>query len=324
MVRTVVVVPTNRPECLRTFLDAWVELFVQHGVRLVVVEDGDNPTATIHSYGLFRTRRGPIRREDLGDNADLVCRRTDGVRNLGFLAAARLEPDVVITLDDDVEPPPDADPIQEHLAALHRTSPVGWMNTAAYPAPRLRGFPRRVPTVPVVVSHGVWTGVPDFDGETQLELESSPGGIPDTLPYHRGPVPRGCLMPVCGMNLAVRGSWLPHLFFAPMGADSGESELARFADIWAGICLKRAVDAGGGAAMVTGASTVVHKRASDARRNAAAEELGREWNEHAADLAAGAVPAGCPPRFREYWERYDAQRRRWRTLVSGLLAGGEL
>lgn len=41
---------------------------------------------------------------DLGKDAWIVPRRTDAVRNYGFLLAAREKPDMIVTLDDDCYP----------------------------------------------------------------------------------------------------------------------------------------------------------------------------------------------------------------------------
>lgn len=223
------------------------------------------------------------------------------------------------------------------------------------PVPYLRGFPYGVrDEAPVMVSHGVWVNVPDLDGKTQLELTADgtrPQDIPYSLPYFRGSVPRGCYFPMCGMNVMVRKEALPYLYFAPMGPDSGVVEtcseceggseeyynspdklrdapcskcggrgsvspLNRFADIWCGVLLKRHCDAVGWA-IYTGASTVVHTRASDPHKNAEQERLGLEWNEWAWSLG-DTGPANLPHDFLRYWYSYIAKSIRFRDLIREL------
>jgi len=272
--------------------------------------------------------------------------------------------DYILTLDDDVHPSAGSDPIQEHLDVLQRRVPISWMNTslpgvlnrdAGYRFDDLntplylRGFPYGIrDEAPVKVSHGVWVNVPDFDGKTQLELGkcqcvnrewSGPhqptcskcngtgydgSRLPYSLPYFRGPVPKGTYFPFCGMNVMVHRDALPYLYFAPMGPDSGIEGLNRFADIWCGILLKRATDSLGWA-IYTGASTVIHTRASDPHKNVEQERLGVEWNEkvwkqhdlyQTAKHHSGSYPG--EPDHSAYWRSYLDKAARFRDLIRKL------
>lgn len=326
------------------------------------------------------------------DSEGLVCRRTDACRNLGFIHVANLtrpadlpnrvparQFDYILTLDDDVHPTAGSDPIQEHLDVLGRRVPVSWMNTATeqvvargYETQKeaeestdpialdlrdkplyLRGFPYGIrEEAQVMVSHGVWVNVPDFDGKTQLELGKCPNcygagtvaivpvndvmscgsdqrcpkcngtgydgsRLPYSLPYFRGPVPKGCYLNFCGMNVMVRKEALPYLYFAPMGLDSGVEGLNRFADIWCGILLKRHCDAMGWA-IYTGASTVIHTRASDPFKNVEQEKLGMEWNEKAWQYGMSIYETGNGDPFVSYWRSYLDKAARFRDLIRGL------
>lgn len=271
MPRIVCVVPTVRPERMAAFRDAWQPLFDRHGVQLFTVWDGDRPE--VERPGGQRVR------------ADLVvpptvqrafANRTDSVRNYGFAWAAVTVPDLthVLTLDDDVTPVPGDDPIQAHLDVMGKPVPLSWMNTAHGHEPYLRGVPYAVRNEATVeLSHGVWREVPDFDAPTQLQLT---GRVPSRLDFFRGPVPRGVLFPLCGMNVMVSRRALPHLYYAPMGPTAGG--LNRFGDIWMGVTLKRAFDARDWA-VYTGAAEVVHTRASDVFTNLAQEAEGLRLNE---------------------------------------------
>jgi hypothetical protein len=352
MPKIVCVTPTIRPESMANFRKAWAPLFEKHRVTLITVWDGETPRVEVEPWG------GPITGfpDYLGNQTpahmrDLFCRYTDACRNLGFVAAAKLGADFILTLDDDVavpKPEPSHDPIQEHLDALSLRVPLSWMNTAHMGAPYLRGVPYDVrDEAPVMLSHGVWVGTPDFDGETQLRLEKcgrcngtgdepltemgsdpcqncddcvgtgkNPNGVPKTLPYYVGPVPRGVLFPLCGMNVMVRREALPYFYFAPMGPDSGFPDLHRFADIFMGVQLKKQFDAEGWACY-TGASTVLHTRASDAVRNMEQERLGRQWLEWCSKTK-GYEPKSHDPLF-SYFNSYFGKRCRYADLIRGLM-----
>jgi reversibly glycosylated polypeptide/UDP-arabinopyranose mutase len=321
MPKIVCVTPTIRPECHRKFRDEWGGLFEKHGVTLVTVWDGEEPLVEVPGLATFKAGELPVR-WSYDANKDLFCRFTDACRNLGFVAAAHLKPDYVLTMDDDCYPPPGGcgypDPIQAHLDALQRRVPLGWMNTAHQGADYLRGVPYGVrDEAPVMLSHGVWVGVPDFDGETQMRLEREQGGVPSALPYYVGPVPRMALFPLCGMNVMVRAGALPLLYFAPMGKDSGAPDLHRFADIFMGVHLKRLFDRRGWACY-TGASTVLHSRASDAARNYTQEGLGRKWLEILTDGNGVWGDDGLSV----YWSKYLDKAAKYESLVKGILEGG--
>src|SRR4030095_7177687 len=65
---------------------------------------------------------------------------------------------------------------------------------------RPRGCPKVAAEIRTVVTHGLWNGVPDLDGETQLRNE----GMRVTFPPHSVQVPPGILFPMCGMHLQLR------------------------------------------------------------------------------------------------------------------------
>lgn len=326
MVKTkiVVVVPTVRPEQMKLFRTAWNELFCKYEVTLITVYDGDEPEVVVEHPATGQIEK-PIHWAIVSDSwKQVVCRHTDAVRNLGFLVACSYKPDVVLTLDDDVVPV--GDTINDHLNVLVRRVPTTWMNTAHQNAEYLRGVPYVCRSESgVVLSHGVWIGIPDFDAETQLRLEQTKG-IPESLPYYVGPIPKYALFPLCGMNVAIRKQVLPYFYFAPMGPDSGVkcsicdgrgttidydlegnrcdelcgscngsgSPLNRFADIWMGISLKLEMDRHGHACY-TGGSVVRHTRLSDATKNMEQERLVRKWND---DKEVRAFWRTGPPEFR--------------------------
>ncbi len=360
MAKIICVVPTCRPESHAAFVKAWAVLFEKHHVTLITVWDGDEPMVSIASpNGAVMVYREPLSALLPEGSRDLFCQHSDVCRNIGFMVAAKLmtdADDVLLTMDDDVAPQPGYDweeegghkffskkitndPIQAHLDALARRVPLGWMNTAHEGVPYLRGVPYGIrEEASVMLSHGVWVGTPDFDGHTQLWMEGKAkapppeGGVPYTLPYFVGPVPRHVHFPVCGMNVAIRREALPYFYFAPMGPDSGVEGLNRFGDIWMGVFLKHQFDQKNWA-IYTGASTVLHTRASDAQRNFEQEKLGREWNERITpwkwlstfpqEAEPVPVPVGSTVSQQEwnYFRSYADKRKRWAALINKILGG---
>lgn len=302
------VVPTIRPERFEKFLSDWTELFQKHQIILIRVNDGDHPTLDLYDFRQ-KGEKTSITEHWYTQYQSLVFRHSDVVRNLGILYSATFQPEYLLSLDDDVAPIPGVDPIQQHLDVLLQSVPLSWMNTAHHFAPYLRGFPYSVRNESkVVLSHGVWTGVPDFDGETQLYLEQSPGGLPQHLPYYVGPIPRGVLYPMCGMNVMIHASILPFFYFAPMGPDT-QLPLHRFGDIWLGVILKRILDSRN-LACFTGNSIVCHTRASDAVKNMELEKQGREWMEDSL--------SSCQQK-NDYFKMYDKKLDEFHQTIIKLL-----
>lgn len=260
-----VVVPTipERKEIYDKFLEHWTPLFEKHHPIYVEVIDGENPTANDKSI-----------KEIMGKHGSSLSNFNAGIRNLGFAYVAKYHPDVkfIITLDDDCLPM--GDPIQQHIKALESKVSTSWMNTMMMTdAGKNDDFPRGFPygvreEAEVVLSHGVWWNVPDWDAPTQL---NKPKGYQPS--FYRGPVPKGALFPVCAMNMAFHVKLLPYIFQAPWFEG-----IRRFDDIFAGITAKRAIDENGWAA-VTGYADIWHDRASNVFTNLKNEAPGIELNE---------------------------------------------
>lgn len=251
-----VVIPTIRPKEMAKFMEAWQPLFDKHNVRLVVVSDGEVPTVN-SQYNA---------RDILGDYADCITNFNGGVRNLGFAYVAKhlKDTEYIITLDDDEVPI--CDPIQDHIDALNMKVPISWMSTASE---YMRGFPYAVrEEAEVVLSHGVWEGVADWDAPTQLVK-----GSHRPVEFYKGPIPKGIYFPMCIMNVAFKPKVLPYIFQAPWAEN-----VHRFDDIFAGITTKRAIDENKWAA-VTGYSRVNHQRASNVFKNLEHEAKGIGLNE---------------------------------------------
>lgn len=297
MHRLACVVPTIRPDSFSDFQDAWREWFERYDVTLVAVEDGKEPT--IKSMGAIN-RRFSLK-EVMGKDSDLIYNLNDGVRNLGFAFVAKMLPDVdvILTFDDDVRPR--GDTIGDHLRALDSFVPTSWLSTTMG-GDYMRGFPYGIRSESeVVLSHGVWHGVPDLDASTQLVR-----GVfqPD---FYRGPIPAGVFYPMCIMNVAFKRKLLPYFYQAPMGPRAG---LDRFADIWSGLHSKMVIDQNDWA-VVSGYAAVNHQRASNPFNNLVKEARGVGINEwYWREL--GDSPTD------PYFVLYDSLRGRWEKFINSL------
>ena len=172
-----IVIPTIRD--MRPFMEAWRPLFDKHNVELLVVYDGDVPKVRNETVNTL-----------MGKYKDCIVNFNAGVRNLGFAYVAKYLPDVeyIITLDDDEVPI--GDPIQDHIDALNKRVPVSWMSTAV--DEYMRGFPYGIrEEAEVVLSHGVWEGVADWDAATQLVK-----GSHREVEFYKGPIPKGIYYPM--------------------------------------------------------------------------------------------------------------------------------
>lgn len=260
-----VVVPTIRPESWKLFAEAWVPLFIKHNVALFKVDDSGEWPIVYNS-----SKAGD--KKETASNSEWLFNKSDCCRNAGFWAAYKWGAEIIISLDDDVYPV--GDPIQDHINALSMSVSPIWMSTAQ--DWRVRGIPVGGEKWPVMLSHGVWAGVPDFDAPTQLLHPN----VQD-IAFNRTNVPLGVLCPICIMNVAFRRELLPWMYQAPMGQRLTEFGLPagdRFADIWSGVVAKLACDLNQWG-VVTGYSTIYHSRASNVFTNLRKEAIFMEQNE---------------------------------------------
>lgn len=269
-----IVVPTIRESCYQKFYKFWKNF----GFEIIKVVDGPDPTAN-----------GKSVKQIMGKDADLIYNLNDGVRNLGFAYVARYHPEceVIVTLDDDTKPI--GNTLADHLRALDMRVCTSWMKTTSS---YTRGFPYGIrEEAEVVLSHGLWEGVKDWDAPSQLAI-----GNPD-VDYVKSVIPKGIYYPMCGMNIAFKRKLLPYMYFAPMGPRVG---IDRFADIWCGIESKKVIDANGWA-VVSGFAKVKHERASNVFSNLVKEAKALGMNEKYGED--------------DYFKLYSKQRQRWMNFI---------
>lgn len=312
-----VIVPTIRYDLFKqTFLPAWEHLFEKHRVSLFLVKDGDKPTVHSKSYDLFVE-------DDYLDfpaaDMEVIYNFTASCRSLGFLVAKKqLDPDIYISLDDDILPIKGTDPIQEHIDALSTSVALDWVNTST--THRMRGLPYHSKTYQVILSHGIWKGVPDLDAIQQFihpEMHD--------CDYERMAIPRGVYFPLSSMNFAFRKELLPYAYQAPMGrrlVEDGLPMYDRFDDIWAGLVMKYAVDNLLNAAAVSGYSTVYHSRASNVFINLKKETQGLELNEVMYQYIKEILPpctieyTKASDELKAYATLYSTRLTQWQKLVA--------
>jgi hypothetical protein len=275
---------------MKAFELAWKQTLEEHNVELVWVLDGDEPSVLHkgeHSLGSI-----------MGIHKDLIFNRTAACRNLGFIYALReLQSDVVITTDDDCLPLPSS--ITGHLEALQKRVPVSWVSTMEDEYPR--GFPYSVrDEAEVVLSHGVWTNVPDLDGATQLVKGIRPGS------FIKKVIPKGAYFPMSAMNFAFKRKMAPYVMQAPSGIRTPGFD--RNDDIFAGVYAKRAIDANGWA-VVSGYSSVMHNRASNVWANLRKEAPSMEMYD--------TLYLGDPDN--DYFKMYAKKRKEWAEIVGGII-----
>ncbi len=255
-----VVVPSNRPEELVKFKEAWQPKLDEANATLYVVEDQDTQWAAIRS--------------DLGSHAWIIPVKTDCIRSYGYLQAIRGGADFIVTFDDDVRPPDNgSNPILDHIQNLKKkVEPDNWTRTLRdASAPITRGLPM---VRQVVLSHGLWTGVPDVPATVQL------AGYTFTTPTEKdnGIIPRGGFYPMSGMNLAWHRALTPFMYFTLQGTDIRDGVtrwgLDRYGDIMAGVMSKILIDQNPFAAVWSGTPWVHHLRASDPLKNLELEATG--------------------------------------------------
>jgi reversibly glycosylated polypeptide/UDP-arabinopyranose mutase len=281
-----VVLPTIRKESIPAFLDAWQPLF-KGRVEFIVVDDTGDAPQVIHNG----------EKKEL--QSELVGNKCAGVRQLGFLYIAQNLPDIeyIFTTDDDCFPI--GDPIQDHIDQLNRKVPISWLSTST--DMYMRGFPYRVrEEAPVMLSHGVWDGVPDYDAPTQL---LTPKDFKPT--YYKGVVPKGVFFPCCGMNLAFRREALPYIYFAPVGQFKG---CERADDIW-GLLPTITDFAKLNWGIVTGYARVQHLRASNVFTSMEKEAVGIRHNEEFWKDLDGYK--GDP-----WFDEFREKRERWYMLMT--------
>jgi hypothetical protein len=269
-----VVVPTNRPPRFAEFVRAWSDLFTRHGVHLFVMQDLPERDPDVEA--VLRDAPHAVTVLCWDDVAlPTIPRHTDMIRSWAFYEAWRSDPGgFTLTLDDDVLPVTDV--FSEYERTFERGAVVSeYLDVAALTTSglQMRGFPARdrAPRT-VAVQYGGWDGCLDLAATTQRD---HPGRTDDSFAELVVPVPKGAATTGCMMNCAFRTAITPIMWQLPLV----DGRYNRIGDIWSGLFIKRALDAGGQAMVINGRAKVLHERASDLTRSLSAEAASVELND---------------------------------------------
>jgi hypothetical protein len=315
-VEAVVVVPTAREASVAGFLDAWRQELAQ--ATIIVVEDGPERTFSAAGENVRHLAWSDIE-EQLGDVAWIIPRGSGCVRSFGCWVAYHMRPDMILALDDDTRPDP-AHPefLNAHWTRLQSAVDPAWVSTLDAASPRGMPYFDTEREATVVLNHGLWSGVPDFDAPTQLVS----GRVSIPAAWSDLTVPRGRYFPMCSMNLAWRPSFTAAMYFLLMGPSY---PFDRFGDIWGGVLAKRVADHLG-LAVNSGSPGIIHERASNVFANLAKESRGLAANEtfwRAVDsvvLTAESVPAA----YAQLAERLPLEQQEFLELRRAMRIWAEL
>jgi hypothetical protein len=292
----VLVIPTIRENCFNDFVDRWHAIGLFDHVDLMVMED--NPAKTFQvvqkaaGQTVYHFSWEDIK-ADMGDTEWVIPRRSDTVRSYAYYKAWKEGYKYILTLDDDCYPPSDVDGLKysgagfvnEHLKQIKNRS--RWFNTLNSVKPRGIPFYNVGKADNVIVNHGLWTNVLDYDAPYQL---ANP--IPEQFSFDNRVVPSGLYFPMCGMNVMWRADATVLMYHLLMGRRKSMLDgvqgldkdglvklpFDRFGDIWCGILMKKVADSMG-YMVTTGMPYIRHERASNPFTNLKKEANGIEVNE---------------------------------------------
>jgi len=277
--RVAIVVPSNRVDEMWKFKSEWES---EHATIFCVWDKETKPGRFTDSK-TFRSISHREIKEQYGEVSKIFSTNDGGIRIAGFLEAARAGAEVIIVLDDDTRPHGSvADFIEGHCQNLRGGFPR-WISSA--PGIHQRGLPY-LPDIkiqrPVLLSVGLWQGVPDVDTiETfaALRRKISLHYIP---PKGTRIVPAGQLVTLSGMNFAFPVEFLPAAFWPKQSLETFQ----RFDDIWGGFSMQLIIEQFGGI-VTTGEPFVLHERRSSAYANLKKETRGIIAHDEVSQLIDG-------------------------------------
>lgn len=275
--KTFLVIPT-----IRTLdsLKVWNERGELADLHIIIVADTEEnsiPLPAIDCRSIVSYSHHEIETE-FPDRHWIFPWKSSAVRSYGLYKAYAAGADVIITIDDDCYPDA-SDFAATHIDNLSTQLPSDW--TPTYPfreAMFTRGFPYFVrDRKEVVINHGIWSGIPDFDGMTQIRhMDQRFNQLPDLLHI----IPHGMYFPMSSMNLSFKREITPLMYQLLMGKqkDGTPWNFDRFEDIWCGVIAKKILDHCG-LAVTSGSPAVHHNRASNVLQNIQKEAPGIAENE---------------------------------------------
>ena len=319
--RVNIVIPTIRDELFfKQFLRNWYKEF--DGCHLIVVEDRQEKQFeelmeywSKKSNFTYQLVDWEDIDEDLGNDAWIIPRQTDVVRNYGYLLAQRNDPLFILTLDDDVKPTSDGNYIINHYYNLFiKKGNNRYFSTM--PNANVRGSEVFKNTQEIVVSHSGWLENPDYSANEQVITKLNKNYYSSENDFYTGVVPKGSYYSMCGMALAWKPKVTHWMYFPMQGLDTWGID--RCGDIWAGFYSKYHCDREG-YLHHTGKPFVEHTRASNILSSIVKEkdsdEKGKlfiQWLEH-------GIKEG---QMADYLDKLEMAYRIWERLINEINISG--
>lgn len=226
-------------------------------VRFIVIGDRKTPDAEVRRcLADLGNAEFVSADEQVGRNyscSELIGWNTITRRNIGILEAAKLKPDVVVTIDDD-NIPVDAGYFDDFrrlfdkdFSGLSVDQPNGWFNAAAFLSPPTfhRGHPyskrenveeeftlHPVTGARIGIAAGLWAGDPDIDAMTRIVMRPQPRSWARVIDAGVVVSPNN-YAPFNSQNTAFRGDLavLMHIW----------AGVGRYDDIWAAYVAERII-----------------------------------------------------------------------------------
>ena len=273
--KTAIVLTTiHVPKALKSYIDN-CRYYGHTDVLFIIIGDIKTPPqcliylSSLRKSGYQFIYLGPQEQnkwlKDHKDLRDFLPYNSIQRRNVGYLYAAQMGAEVIISIDDDNFCLPGVDYIRSHgrvgsiqeITAISSSS--GWVNLCSFlktsPQRKFyhRGFPLNKRWIPgktktvkikkrVVVNVGFWTGDPDVDTITRLEEPFKVTKL--KMPYAQIGLAAGTCHPFNTQNTAFYKDVLPCLFLITLGRVNSNLTINnfRFDDIWMSYFLKKASD----------------------------------------------------------------------------------
>lgn len=255
------------------FLNEWKE-FNRKDINLYIVEDKDFRESSVPSnLKNFVIFTHMDIQDDLGKDSWIFPFKTSAIRSYGYYKAWQDGCDYIFTLDNDCYPEREDYWISGHLQNLQEKVTLGWESSIPSSNTETRGFPYLIRNKsPVMLSHGLWSNVPDFDGIDMLKY-------PDLRfkeCFGSKLIPKNSYYPMCGMNLAWKREITPLMYFGLFGPSWGFDQ---YDDIWAGVFSKKVLDHLN-YGVKSGYPSVEHRKQSNAFINLKKQASGLLLNEN--------------------------------------------
>lgn len=285
----IVLTTVNVPNLLEAYAKN-VRNFGHSDVGFIVIGDRHTPDEKcreiindINDYGLdayyFDVASQTQWLDDHPKLAKIIPFDSDNRRNIGFLIAAQLGAEKIISIDDDNYVTND-DFYGYHsiVGSSHKVKTTYSSNNWFNPCSLLRFsngrmiYPRGFPFSKrwnddakfcteygrLVLNLGLWVGTPDADAVTHLNGPIKSLGLKADI--ERVMLGKGVLSPINTQNTAFHRSALPCYYYILMGLKVDGLILDRYGDIWSGYFAKKVIDK-------MGDRVCIGKPLTDHRRN---------------------------------------------------------